>query len=205
MNWKLVIKDRKNQPASGEYSDWKEQVAEECYHQCVYCAIPEGPWGGIDHYHIDHYRPKSKKEFEHLKDDICNLFYACPVCNRFKHDDWPGEPVDLNRICYPDPSQVDYSVLFELSDLYTLSSPYVAGVYLIERLYLNRPQLIYERRESSLKERQIELMAEVRQLLRKVDDKDVSSQAIDLFGEISAHLVKRDAILPYKLSEIRKP
>jgi 5-methylcytosine-specific restriction endonuclease McrA len=104
MNWKLITKDAKNQPVSGVYSDWKELVAQECFYQCVYCAIHEAQFGGIDHYHIDHYRPKSIAEFKHLENNIGNLFYACPICNRFKSNDWPGEP-DLNTPTYPDPSK----------------------------------------------------------------------------------------------------
>ena len=92
MSWKLIIKDKNNQPAGKDYTLWKEQIAEECFHQCVYCSIHENPWGGVDHYHIDHYRPKSIPAFVKFELDILNLFYACPVCNRFKSDDWPAEP-----------------------------------------------------------------------------------------------------------------
>ena len=104
MNWKLVNKDPTTQPKRGTYSDWKEQIAQECYNQCVYCSIHESQFGGINNFHIDHFRPKSI--FKNLENDICNLFYSCPICNRFKSDDWPNEP-NLDTISYPDPSNID--------------------------------------------------------------------------------------------------
>lgn len=205
MNWKLIIKDPKKQPISGDYKQWKEQIAEECYYRCVYCSIHESPWGGIDHYHIDHYRPKSRKEFEHLTNDICNLFYACPICNRFKKDDWPGEPIDLDSVCYPDPSKTDYSTLFDLNENNcTISGNYKSAVYVIERLYLNRPQLIYERRETILKGKEARLFNELSELIIQSGDVDLKNELILKFNVSKQHFLKRDNIRPYKLSEIRK-
>lgn len=205
MNWKLIKKDPEKQPKVGTYNDWKEQIAEECFHQCVYCSIHENPWGGIDHYHIDHFRPKSKKEFKHLINDICNLFYACPVCNRFKGDDWPGEPDNLENICYPDPSRTDYKTIFQI-DLsnFTICSSYKSGNYLILRLYLNRPQLIFERRESFLKQKEKTLFAEVTEMLQNCDDNSKLKKAISVMNAVHQHLQQRNNIRPYKLAEIRK-
>ena len=78
MNWKQIDNSKRIQH-KGLYSNWKQQISEECYNQCVYCSIHENPWGGIDHYHIDHFRPQSK--FKALKNTITNLYYACPICN----------------------------------------------------------------------------------------------------------------------------
>ncbi len=205
MNWKLIYKSPLNQPLRGNYTEWKEQIAEECYHQCVYCAIHESSWGGIDHYQIDHFRPKSRDEFKNLENDICNLFYACPVCNRFKSDDWPGDPADLENICYPDPSKTDYSTLFDIDPHFSINGKYVSAKYLIHRLYLNRPQLIYERREFSLKNRGENLLQEVNKLIKNINDKKLTNRAFDLIVSIATHLHKRDKIRPYKLSDIRKP
>lgn len=202
--WKLIKKDPKDQPNTGVYTDWKEQIASECYHQCVYCAINEKPWGGIDHYHIDHFRPKSKPEFKHLENDILNLFYACPVCNRFKSDDWPAEP-NLDLISYPDPSQVDYSEIFCLdTNSFVLVGLKTASKYIIERLYLNRPQLVYERHESFLMEKEMELIKGITEMIRKVDDLELIKRFLEVSSSIREHLHKRESIRPYKLSEIRK-
>ncbi len=205
MNWKLIIKDKKNQPEGNDYTKWKEQIAAECYHQCVYYSIHESPWGGIDHYHIDHYRPKSKEEFKKLVLDICNLFYACPVCNRFKRDDWPAEPDEkLNFPCYPDPSKVDYSKIFELKKGFKIEGLNIAANYVIERLYLNRPQLIYERRENKLNIEEKQIRKSLKELLTQVDDKDLMKKTLEILDKILNLMQLRKEIRPYKLTEIRK-
>lgn len=205
MNWKQIENAMRVQPGAGTYSDWKQQIADDCYKQCVYCAINESPWGGIDHYHIDHFRPKSIEEFKVLLNIITNLYYACPICNRFKQDDWPNEPNDLDKICYPDPAEHDYSSLFSMdTETFTLKGLYVASVYLVNRLYLNRPQLVYERREFFLKSKAQALIDETRQMLEKTDDIELLRKSSLLLADMGNHLINRDKIRPYKLVEIRK-
>jgi len=202
MNWKKIDRDKRVQQ-QGKYPDWKQQISDDCYNQCVYCSIHENPWGGIDHFHIEHFRPKSKfKGLEHI---ITNLYHACPICNRFKLDDWPSQPDDLEKICYPDPSDHDYSDLFDLElNSYSISGKYIASVYLINRLYLNRPQLVYERREQILKIKAEELIEEARDLIVKSDEIKLVKKAFDLIATMTQHLHVRAEIIPYKLVEIRK-
>jgi hypothetical protein len=206
MHWKQIDSTVRIQPNAGSYNDWKEQIAEDCNKRCVYCSIHEEPWGGIDHYHIDHFRPKSKEEFKVLLNSITNLYYACPVCNRFKSDDWPNDCDDLEKACYPDPSFHNYSTLFSLDEKnYNISGLYVASKYIINRLYLNRPQLVYERREFNLKLKAEVLLADARNLLEISDDLGLIKQLSFLIIKITQHLLIRDQIRPYKLAEIRKP
>lgn len=206
MNWRLVLKDSKNQPVGDDYTKWKEQIAAECYHQCVYCAIHEKPWGGIDHYHIDHYRPKSIPEFKKYELDICNLFYACPICNRFKSDDWPAEPDSILSIpCYPDQSKVDYSTIFDMNDTdFNLKGKNVAANYTIERLYLNRPQLIYERRENKLNLDEKLLRKSVLEMIRKIEDPQLIKRVLNIIDKILDLIEASNKIRPYTLAEIRK-
>jgi len=111
LRWKQVDNSARQQPVAGAYTDWKEEIAHDCGHQCVYCAIPEAAFGGIDNFHVEHYRPKSI--FQDLRDTITNLYLACSICNRFKGNDWPAEPPDDHSIsCYPDPADHDYNALF---------------------------------------------------------------------------------------------
>ncbi len=208
MNWKKIIKDKSRQPSTGAYSDWKEQIAEECYFQCVYCSIHESQFGGIDHYHIEHYKPKSIPEFKILENDILNLFYACPICNRFKSKDWPNNEDDLNIICYPDPSKHNYLDLFSIDlDTYKLIGRYISSCYLTERLFLNRPQLIYERREQILKDREKTAITEINKLKQnEIIKNDIESinKLYDITSNLLNTIRKRDKIRPYKLAEIRK-
>lgn len=208
MNWRLIIKDSATQPKTGTFSDWKEQIARECFYQCIYCSIHENQFGGIDHYHIEHYRPKSNERFKELENDITNLYYSCPICNRFKSNDWPNDPEDLDLVCYPDPSSHDYTELFEVhKENYLLTGKYVSARYMSEKLYLNRPQLIYERREELLKRKEAELMGlinEYREIHNLNDDNGFLRSYLDLLSELHNTLNKRLQIRPYKLADIRK-
>lgn len=156
----------------GIYSDWKEIVRAECKGQCVYCSINEGGFGGVRNFHLDHYRPK--KKFEHLTNVIENIFYSCSICNSFKGADWPCEPAcDHSSCAFPDPSIVNYSDIFSVTDRKEIVSSFVAGKYLIERLFINRPQLVMWRRRVSI-------------LI------DVELLALDLLAEIGGGHVKED-------------
>jgi len=209
MNWRLVIKDPEKQPDKGTYSDWKEQIAEECYFQCVYCSIHEAQFGGANNYHIDHFRPKSLPQYKSLENDIRNLFYACPICNRFKSNDWPAEP-NLDVVSYPDPSQIDYSVLFRMNKNFEIEGNYTASKYLVLRLFLNRAQLIMERREDVKVRTATALMKDLSNLIDQVGEID-SKEAFAALKEIDSIKTniqelseRRRKIRPYELKDIRK-
>jgi len=149
MEWKRIPKEITSIPNHGsKYSDWKSEIAEEGFHQCVYCAISENAFGGIRNFHIEHYRPKSKRK--DLENEFSNLFYACSICNSFKGNDWPNEPnKEMNNIAYPNPSVVNYNDIFEVNNnLHIVNGKNISATYIVERLYLNRPQLILERKQS---------------------------------------------------------
>lgn len=151
MIWKRIDKSKTTQPAKGNYKDWKDILRKEGYYQCVYCAIKESRFGGFRNFHVEHYRPKSI--FKELINDIKNLFYACAICNTFKGDDWPAEPQKrFTKPFYPSPSLVDYNILFNWNQKNNiLEGKNVTAKYLIEKLFLNRPQLITERRFAVIK------------------------------------------------------
>lgn len=202
MNWRLIERNRRIQE-KGVYTEWKQQISDDCYNHCVYCSIHENPWGGIDHYHIEHFRPKSK--FTHLEHIITNLYHACPICNKFKSDDWPNECDKLDKVCYPDPSDHNYTDLFQL-DLsnYSIQGKFIASTYLINRLYLNRPQLVYERREHFLKLKAEALINDAKKLVDLSDDNLLIKKAFSLIANLTQHLHTRGNISPYKLVEIRR-
>ena len=147
MKWKRISKKNTSQPTRGVYSDWKHILAEEGFHQCVYCALHDATFGERN-FHVEHYKPKSHPKFKQLENDIRNLFYACPVCNVFKGDSWPRAPKSDHSVeAFPNPSECDYNSLFKIS-LRTkeVTGKFVASKYLVTRLHLNRAQLIIERR-----------------------------------------------------------
>ena len=106
MKWIRICNAERSQPSSGSYREWKPQIARDCSHQCVYCAIIEARFGGIRNFHVEHYRPKSRAEFASLENVITNLYYACAICNGFKGADWPATPKSDHSVpAYPDPAE----------------------------------------------------------------------------------------------------
>lgn len=155
MNW-TVIQKTPNTSLNGNYRNpaVKTYLREEGGQRCVYCAVHENKVGGERAFHVEHYRPKSLEAFRHLEHDLSNLFYSCPICNTFKSNTWPGEPTaEFDCASYPDPSAIDYTVLFEVQDDGTVMGRFEASRYIVSQLYFNRPQLILERRQHALDQR----------------------------------------------------
>ena len=212
MKWKRIPKENSEQPASGIYSDWKDILAEEGAHQCVYCAIPEPRFGGIRNFHVEHYRPKSNKRFKKLINDIHNLYFACAICNTFKSDDWPAEPDPTYRIqCYPDPSVTDYSDIISILDNGRVDGRYPASKYVTEMLFLNRPQLIYERRYSALLDRQQTAMKNLAPIIDELVN-HATRRAVACLGQLTkatSHLTevlrKMHSEPTYTTKDIKRP
>lgn len=213
MEWKRIPKEKTSIPNHGsKYSDWKSEIAEEGFHQCVYCAISENAFGGIRNFHIEHYRPKSKRK--DLENEFSNLFYACSICNSFKSDDWPAEPnSDMSNIAYPNPSKINYNDILDVDTSCLVNGKNVSAKYIVERLYLNRPQLILERKQN--------LIFSTIKSLNKI----VNSQKEELYNSISQNqeltitylkqldakinkiqdlLISANDIIPYSLEQTKR-
>lgn len=211
MKWYRIEKENAVKPTSGHYADWKEELAKESKYQCVYCTIHENSFGGIRNYHVEHYKPKSK--FKALVDDYLNLYYACSICNCFKGNDWPNDPDDsLKIICYPDPSKIDYCILFELDENFYLNGVNVPAKYIISKLYLNRPQLVQERKYYALKKNLIEEATKLNSLVKellshKKNNKRKNSlleKSFNSIQEASAVVIMGSEVRPYSQSQIQK-
>lgn len=72
------------------YSRYREEIAEDCKHRCVYCDASSNEVGGAEAMQLDHFRPESFPEFVDLINDPRNLHYACGRCNLWKSDWWPA-------------------------------------------------------------------------------------------------------------------
>ncbi len=211
MSWFRIEKENTKQPAKGSYKDWKEILAVEGGHQCVYCAVSERSFGGIRNFHVEHYRPKSFKRFETLTNDIRNLYYACPICNTFKGDDWPNDPSDdLAEECYAEPSAIDYTYLFMLTTTSEITGKNVAARYMVEKLYLNRPQLIMERREEQIFVRLNNINQHLRQdiemLLRRTDTEshNLVVEYIQNRDKMNAILIEARKLPPYHSEDVSR-
>ena len=212
MNWILVSRERV-QPCSGTYSDWKEPISVDCRGRCIYCSISEAEYGGIDHFHIEHFRPKSLKQFAHLENVIENLFLACAICNRFKSDDWK-EPTDEDlgsQSVYLDPSAVDYHQHIRLKiGTALLEGTTIAGRFLVDRLFLNRQQLIAIRRLTLVSAAIAEVASYFERVfdeLDRLDDPEATKilmEASKLSLAINTRQAKMQATKPYKFGDTKR-
>ncbi len=211
MRWKRVSGERV-QPNRGTYRNWKTQVANDCGGQCIYCAIHESRFGGLANFHVEHHRPKSNPRFAHLKDVITNLYLACAICNWFKGNDWPNDPVnDHSVVGYPDPASTDYNDLFTIgADTYLVVGIFPASKYVTERLYLNRPQLILERRSWAIEYRlgQFEHFAlDAAKVLEGRGEKQATrliAQLLKIVVDLNQQFRDANRVRPYELAEIRR-
>lgn len=86
---------------------------------------------------MDHFHPQAAGG----SDDIENLVYACTACNRFKGDYAPAQdaPESLRLLC---PHRDDLAAHIEETVHGRLTGLTPRGWFHIQRLHLNRPQLV---------------------------------------------------------------
>src|SRR5690606_14199733 len=129
-------------------------------------------------------KPKSK--FPSLTNVYSNLYYSCPICNTFKSDDWPNERDFIySQAFYPNPSIVDYNDIFSIDhESYFVKGKTFTAKFLIEKLFLNRAQLINYRKETfinnMIKDERIKLLKNL-EIIKK--GKTVSCEAIEFLFE----------------------
>lgn len=209
MKWFRIAKETSPRPTSGStYHDWKEHLLTEGNNQCVYCAININSFGGIRNFHVEHYKPKAKDKFPELINEYSNLFVACSICNCFKSDDWPDEPSTLlNNHAFPDPSKIDYCNFLEHNNHAVVESNHVTGRYIIQKLFLNRPQLILERRSYYLNEelkRESEKLKNIGLQLKDQYNSDPGIDAMLIMIETTILLIDGNYINPYTNEQIRR-
>lgn len=208
MKWFRIPKESSPRPKTGKYySDWKEHLSKEGKEQCVYCTININSFGGIRNFHVEHYRPKAEDKFPKLEHEYTNLFFACSICNGFKSDDWKNEPSPkLDNESYPDPSKVDYSDFLFLDAVQLVDSKFITGKYIIQKIFLNRPQLILERKSFFLHQilrKEMQNLKDIFIELQKQNIQIPSQFAIKLI-EIMDLVIEEKYINPYTEAQIRR-
>lgn len=134
-----------------------------------------------------------------------------PFAMYLKGDSWPGEPPeDHATSCFPNPSKVDYNVLFDLDyDLGIVEGKFVASRYSVTALHLNRPQLVIERRtyQADLLTKEVLVIGhQLLNRLKKVNSAQASELAIrmgQLFIEIVNLEIELRQIRPYTPKQLR--
>jgi uncharacterized protein (TIGR02646 family) len=128
-------------PSFRQPGKYKQRLREDFSYACAYCTVHENEWGGLWHFHVEHFRPKSK--FPKLATSYENLLYSCDVCNCYKRDDWPSDNPLADGRGYLDPCEHDYSLHFS-EDVPTgkLCGHTAPARYMVELLHLNRGYLV---------------------------------------------------------------
>jgi len=208
MNWRIVDKSKTKQPSIGKYSKWKEILAKEGYNQCVYCSTKDHRLGGIRHFHVEHYKPKSK--FPKLENTITNLFYACPICNVFKGNDWFVLTGNLSDKQYPNPSIYNYDNLFSIKPNGVIEGKNKCGKYIINKLALNRRQLLIDRKFTMLLKGYGSLKDEYHEIVHALINESSEEAKVILRKLIDAYqkvINKKDIMFessPYDITDTKK-
>jgi uncharacterized protein (TIGR02646 family) len=206
VKWFLVTKEKDKFPTNGTYKDWKPLLRKEGKQQCVYCAIKEAIFGGYRNFHVEHFKPKSK--FKDLENDYSNLFYVCSICNAFKGNDWP-EGVDEQKhpdvYAYPSPAVHDYATFLAVDAHGAVVSNQPAGSYLIERVYLNRPQLMRMRRVDRVVHEVDGTVQDLRDLAAgKQLPPDLTSRCFNILSDAVSFLTDVRFASPYEPEEVER-
>ena len=117
------------------HADSREALRRLYQFRCGYCGTSEVDVGAA--LTVDHFQPRARGG----ADDPVNWVYCCPACNAFKGDYWnPDSPYRLLHPLHDD------LVLFITEEADgRLRGLTETGIFHVQRLHLNRPQLVAQR------------------------------------------------------------
>lgn len=134
----------------------REQVRQRARYACEYCGVHETDAGGlltVDHFHPQAHGGQNSPE---------NLLYCCARCNQYKADYCP---LDVNDPTLWNPireSSESHFVLVADGTLYPLTP---TGIFTLQRLRLNRPQLVTYRLQKRQQEGQSRLTTRLQHII----------------------------------------
>lgn len=109
-------------------------------YRCGYCGVHEEEAGSK--LEIDHFQPRSAGG----GDELDNLVYCCPACNRLKGDFWPTDDLSTTHRRLLHPKRDDITQHLREEEDGRLTALTETGAFHIEWLRLNRPPLVALRR-----------------------------------------------------------
>ena len=121
------------------YTSFKKYIVKDFNSRCGYCDDLDEFYGEKKIYHIDHFKPHSIKEFEHLKEEYSNLVYSCSFCNRAKWDKWK------DKDGFIDPCEKEYDTHLERNSRGQIRFKSEQGryIYVNLNLHLIRHELLW--------------------------------------------------------------
>lgn len=149
---------KQNPPAVLDYRKYKRFLRVDFEYRCAYCHIPEIRNGSSRNFAVEHFRPKSKLEFAHLKCVYSNLYYACFACNDFKGSRWPAALEEAGGFRFLDPCVDDFIEHLDVAADGSMLPLTPGGSYTSAHLNLNREFLREWRAEKRQLRRRIEYL-----------------------------------------------
>jgi hypothetical protein len=128
-------------------SETRETIRRLYGYCCGYCSVHEHEAGS--ELETDHFQPRAAGG----SDELENLVYCCPACNKLKADFWSASDPLTNprRLLHPQRDRLrEHLMEDENGQLVALSE---TGAFHIGRLRLNRPPLLALRQRRHLGER----------------------------------------------------
>jgi hypothetical protein len=117
----------------------REETRERFAGRCGYCGVHEDDAGAT--LTVDHHRPLVHGGDDHVN----NLVYACARCNEHKGSYWHEQ--DPRRIPLLHPGRDDLTAHLREEEDGRIVASTPEGQFFVQRLRLNRPQLVTHRRE----------------------------------------------------------
>lgn len=147
-------------------TELREQVRRLYYYRCGYCGVHERDVG--NQLEIDHFKPRALGG----TDELDNLVYCCPACNKFKHNFWPADeaPATVRRLLHPRRDNFHEHVSEAEDGRLIALSP--TGAFHIQQLHLNRPQLLAWRHRRHLRAKVLAGIAEALAKRRRLMEED---------------------------------
>jgi hypothetical protein len=147
----------------------RRAVREQYHFSCGYCGVSEIDAGS--ELEIDHFQPTSKGG----SDELDNLVYACPACNRNKASYWPlSDASPYMRLLHPLADSLNLHITL-LQDGH-LAGLTPRGWFHIDWLHLNRPQLVAMRHKQAVYQQTQSFIEEVQQINRQLQKVVISQE-----------------------------
>lgn len=137
----------------------RAQVRERFRARCAYCGVHEDAVGAT--LTVDHHRPRAHEG----TDEMENLVYCCARCNEHKGAYWHEHDPPYIRLLHP--GQDDLARHLRESDDGRIVSLTPEGEFFVQRLRLNRPQLVAYR---CARQAEAKLTAELAASRRRVEE-----------------------------------
>jgi hypothetical protein len=151
----------------------RETLRQRFEFRCGYCGVGERDVGA--ELTVDHFQPRSQGGLHEPE----NWVYCCHACNEFKGDFW--QPNSPHRILRPFRDGIAAHIVEqEDGELRALTE---TGAFHIERLHLNRQQLIAYRRERRLLAAARQKHARLLERLQQLEDQvQTLTDQLEQFG-----------------------